>query len=79
MTQCQFDALVIFVFNVGIDGFKKSSVVKLINDPKANTSYVNLEGAWKAWNKSQGKVNKGLVNRRAAEWNMFSNNIYKGW
>jgi len=79
VTQCQFDALVIFVFNIGINGFIKSSVVKLINDPKANTFYVNLEGAWKAWNKSQGKVNKGLVNRRAAEWNIFSNNIYKGW
>lgn len=79
ITQWEFDALVILAFNIGTNGFKKSSVVKLINDPKVTTSYVNLEGAWKAWNKSQGKVNKGLTNRRNAEWNIFSNNVYKGW
>lgn len=36
-----------------------------VNDRKAVTGHVNLEAAWKVWNKSQGKVMKGLTKRRA--------------
>jgi aldehyde:ferredoxin oxidoreductase len=31
----------------------------------------------KAFNKDNGKVSNGLINRRASEWNIFSKNIYK--
>lgn len=79
LTQQQFDALVIFVFNIGGSNFKSSSVLKLINDPTALTSYPNLESAWKAWNKSQGVVSNGLINRRNSEWNIYTKGIYKGW
>ena len=79
LQQHQFDALVIFAFNIGISGFKGSSVVQLINNPKAKTSYATLEDAWKAWNKSQGKLNKGLVNRRNAEWNIYNSATYSRW
>jgi len=75
----QFDALVILSYNIGKDGFASSSVAKIVNDPEAATPYASLEDAWKAWNKSQGKVNAGLVNRRAAEWDMYSNGIYRHW
>ena len=78
LTQQQFDALVLLVFNIG-DNFKFSSVLKLINDPTAITSYSSLELAWKAWNKSQGEVMKGLNNRRNSEWNIYTKGIYKGW
>ena len=81
LTQNQFDALVIFAFNIGAGagGFAGSSVVKLINDPTATTPYSSLEAAWKAWNKSQGKINKGLDNRRQCEWNIYSQGVYKQW
>jgi len=29
-----------------------------------------------AWDKSQGKYNKGLANRRKVEWKIYSKNIY---
>jgi type VI secretion system secreted protein VgrG len=79
LSQNQFDALVIFVYNIGIDGFSSSSVLKLVNDPTARIGHKDLESAWKAWNKSQGVVNAGLANRRNAEWRIFSENIYQGW
>lgn len=79
LSQNQFDALVLFAFNIGVGGFERSSALKLINDPSAITIYPNLEAAWKAWNKSQGKVMQGLISRRNAEWNIYYNNIYRRW
>lgn len=77
--QNEFDALVILAFNIGKESFKGSSVLKLINTPTATTKYRDLEEAWKAWNKSQGKVMKGLENRRDCEWKIYSKNIYERW
>jgi GH24 family phage-related lysozyme (muramidase) len=75
----QFDALVILAFNIGIANFKSSSVLKLVNDPGAHTAYTSLEQAWMAWNKSQGRVNEGLKNRRHAEWKIYSKGVYERW
>ena len=77
--QYEFDALVIFAFNIGKAGFAKSSVVKLINDPPAEDALTHLEVAWKAWNKAQGKVMKGLVNRRRCEWQIYTEARYERW
>ncbi|MGQ4659033.1 glycoside hydrolase family protein [Lysobacter sp. F6437] len=77
--QHEFDAMVIMAFNIGEEGFKSSSVAKLVNDPEATTPYASLEDAWKAWNKSQGKINQGVINRREAEWDMYSQGIYRHW
>ncbi|MGY6277818.1 lysozyme [Methylomonas sp. MgM2] len=79
LQQQQFDALVMLAFNIGSGNFSSSSVVRLINNPTAQTAYRNLEEAWKAWNKSQGRVMKGLENRRACEWNVYSKGIYQKW
>ncbi len=79
LTQQKFDALVILAFNIGDGSFTSSSVVKMINAPLTPTSYPTLEAAWKAWNKSQGKVMKGLDNRRQAEWNIYNSGVYKAW
>lgn len=75
----QFDALVLLAFNIGISGFSKSSVVKLINDSNAATPYASIEDAWKAWRISQGEVNQGLINRRAAEWKIYTKGVYQRW
>ncbi len=79
LTQNEFDALVILAFNIGVTAFQNSSALKLVNDPNAKTAYNSLELAWKAWKKSQGVVNKGLINRRQAEWNIYSKGIYQKW
>jgi type VI secretion system secreted protein VgrG len=74
--QHQYDALVIFSYNIGVTAFAVCSAVKLINDIHANTPFASLEDAWKAFYKSQNKINQGLKNRRAAEWQLYSNSVY---
>ena len=72
VNQNQFNALVILCFNIGSTGFNNSSVRRIINDPvNHSTGYNDLESAWKAWNKSNGKIMQGLVNRRIKEWNLY--------
>lgn len=79
LSQNQFDAAVMLAYNIGIAGFSSSSAVALMNDSNASTPYSNLESAWKAWNRSQGSVSQGLINRRDAEWRVYSNAIYEKW
>lgn len=79
ITQNEFDAMVILAFNIGQVAFANSSVLKMVNNPNAKTSYKNLEAAWKAWNKSQGVANKGLTNRRQSEWNIYTKGVYQKW
>lgn len=61
VTQNQFDAMVMLTFNIGVSAFTTSSVCKLINNPDAASPYPNLEAAWKAWDRSQGKVWLGWI------------------
>lgn len=79
VTQNEFDAMVMLAFNIGVTAFATSSVVKLINNPNATSSFPSLEAAWKAWDRSQGKVMPGLDNRRNSEWKVYSQSIYKKW
>jgi GH24 family phage-related lysozyme (muramidase) len=79
VSQNQFDALVMLAFNIGESAFSTSSILKLVNDHSSKTPYSSLENAWMAWNKSRGKVMRGLENRRGAEWNIYSKNIYQRW
>ena len=79
VSQNQFDSLVILAYNIGLANFSNSSVLKLVNDPQAQTNYPSLEVAWKSWNKSQGKVMEGLNKRRNAEWNIYTQNVYARW
>lgn len=75
LKQNEYDALVILCFNIGTTQFKMSSVLKKLKG--LTSSYPTLELAWKAFNKSQGKVMVGLCNRRESEWNIYTQNIYK--
>ena len=61
--QNQFDAFVCFAFNVGVAGFRKSSVLKAHN----RGDYQAAARAFGLWNKAGGKVFTGLTRRRAAE------------
>lgn len=80
LTQTEFDACVILAFNIGQENFKNSTVCKMVSNPKyRSNTYPSLRAAWMAWNKSQGKINKGVINRRSAEWDMYSRGIYRYW
>lgn len=74
LTQNQYDALVIFAYNIGIKNFSDSTVVKYINNRNFHSvRYPTLESAWKAWNKSCGREKPGLIKRRKAEYELFTN------
>ena len=77
LTQNQFDALTSLAYNIGAKNFADSTVVKYVNNPNFHSSvYPNLESAWKAWNRSQGEISNGLINRRRNEWVMYNRGIY---
>ena len=67
--QGQFDALVSFIFNLGIGNFNKSTLKKRIITG-AEDSVIVAE--FKRWNKAGGQVLPGLVARREAECAMWT-------
>ncbi len=68
LEQYQFDALVSFCFNVGVNNFARSTLCKSLN-PKS--SVTDISKWFAAWNKSKGKILAGLVKRRERELNLF--------
>ena len=79
LVQDEFDALVAFTFNVGISGFKSSTLLKKINENKYRTGEAKdrkaamdtIEAEFLKWNKSGGVVVAGLTMRRQSEVNLF--------
>lgn len=67
VSQNQFDALTSLCFNIGIGAFQKSSLLRKLNAG----DYAGCAQGFASWNKSGGKVSKGLVRRRAAEIAIF--------
>ncbi len=67
LNQNQFDALVSFVFNIGISNFKKSTILKLINMSDFNLASQQFD----KWIYINGKISKGLVKRRQIEKSLF--------
>ncbi|MCP1104855.1 lysozyme [Serratia nevei] len=67
LTQNQFDALVSFVFNLGVGNFRTSTLLKKLNagdDDGAAQEFGR-------WIHAGGKVLPGLVRRREAERALF--------
>jgi lysozyme len=67
LSQNQFNALVSFVYNVGITNFRGSGFLKLINEGH----FEDAANRMLLWNKVDGAVSQGLVVRREAEREMF--------
>jgi lysozyme len=68
LTQNQFDSLVSFAFNIGDHAFWMSTLLKLLNAGL----YEQVPGQMRRWNKVNGRIVQGLVNRREKEielWN----------
>lgn len=62
-TPAQFGAMVALAYNIGIAGFRKSSVLRL----HRNGDHDGAAKAFLMWNKAGGKVLAGLTRRRNAE------------
>jgi lysozyme len=71
INQCQFDALVSWVYNLGPANLKSSTMLKKLNAGK----YEEVPNQIKRWNKAtvggERKVLAGLTRRREAEALMF--------
>lgn len=67
LKQPQYDALVSFVYNVGITNFKKSTLLKKLNAG----DYAGAAAEFPKWKYAEGKVIAGLIKRREHEQALF--------
>jgi lysozyme len=67
ITQTQFDAMVVLCYNIGVGAFKGSTVAR----EHVNKRYSVAADAFLKWNKDNGKVVRGLTNRREAERSLY--------
>jgi lysozyme len=72
LNQNQFDALLSFIYNLGVGAFKKSTLYKKV---KVNANDETIRFEFMKWNKARvnGKLVelKGLTNRRQSEINLY--------
>jgi lysozyme len=68
LTDCQFGALVSFTYNVGIEAFRRSTLLRKLNadpeDPAIRTEFGR-------WVRAGGKTLGGLVKRRKEEADLY--------
>ena len=73
VTQQQFDALLLLMYNIGEDGLRGSTVMRLV---KKNPTDPAIKPAWLSWNKARvnGKLKevRGLTIRRGKEYAMYA-------
>ena len=69
LSQNQFDALVSLVYNIGSGNFFDSTIRRVVNLKISDIE--EYRKAWMMWVKSRGKVLKGLIRRRTAEFKLF--------
>ena len=72
LTQSQFDALTDFVFNLGQERLKNSTLLRLLNAGRLQEA----ASQFKFWVMAAGKQEPGLVKRRAAETALFLSNPF---
>lgn len=68
ITQNQFDALVSLVYNIGINAFKRSTLLKRLNEDRHSEAGLELL----RWNHIRGVESEGLTNRRREEYRLFT-------
>lgn len=67
LEQHQFDALVVFVYNVGESAFTSSTLLRKLNDQYS----LDTEDEFQRWIWAGGKISIGLINRRIKERDLF--------
>lgn len=68
LRQCQWDAIVSFVFNVGIGNFKASTLLAKI---RINPDDNSIMDEFLRWVYANGKVIRGLQKRRLTEMKLY--------
>lgn len=68
LRQCQWDAIVSFVFNVGIGNFKASTLLAKIRINPDDNSIID---EFLRWVYANGKVTRGLQKRRLTEMKLY--------
>jgi lysozyme len=72
VSQHQFDALVSFVFNVGVTAFANSTLLSRLNAGR----YDAVPTEMNRWVFASGKKLRGLVTRRRDEGRLFADGVY---
>lgn len=67
LKQNQFDALTSFVYNIGFNAFKQSTMCRLLKAKQ----YADAANEFPRWNHCAGQVLPGLTARREAEQSLF--------
>ena len=67
LAQNEFDALVAFTFNVGVEAEAHSTLCRMVN----TRNQAGIAAEWVKWDHQNGKVLPGLLDRRKAELAMF--------
>ena len=68
LKQGMFDALVSFVYNVGEEQFRRSTLLRLLN----LNQHIEAGKQLLRWKYDNGKVINGLINRRVKELAMYN-------
>lgn len=68
LNENQFSACVSLAYNIGVGGFKKSSVLRKLN---VNPNDPTIANSFLLWNKGGSVILKGLVRRRNAEIELY--------
>ena len=68
LRECQWDAIVSFVFNVGIGNFKASTLLAKI---RINPDDNSIMDEFLRWVYANGKVMRGLQKRRLTEMKLY--------
>jgi lysozyme len=63
LEQCQYDALCLFIYNVGAGAFASSTLLNLLNQGQ----YDQVPDQMRRWNHVAGAVSAGLTKRREQE------------
>lgn len=67
LTQAEFDALVDFAFNVGVEAFRDSTMLRFLN----LSNYLGAANEFERWHYVKGKECAGLLRRREQEEALF--------
>lgn len=70
LSQAQYDAVIVFAYNVGTGAFRRSGLRKQINGNSTDLERIKQE--FLRWTKVKGTTVRGLVNRRMAEYELYS-------
>lgn len=72
LTQEEYDALVSFVYNIGVRAFSKSTLLRKLNEGDKHAAAREFV----RWNVAGGRVVRGLTRRRNRETLLFSAGAY---